>query len=90
MKNRQIPSKITVASTYGILLQRRVEDWPAAEKLNPIPLHGLLEIDPAGLPGMTEREFWDEVDKAATKILGAPVHTVQDDVYYRVEIKEGK
>ena len=33
---------------------------------------------------------WDEVDKAATKILGAPVHTVQDDVYYRVEIKEGK
>jgi hypothetical protein len=39
---------------------------------------------------MSEREFWDEVDKAATKILGAPVHTVQDDVYYRVEIKEGK
>jgi hypothetical protein len=90
MMKIQVPSKLTVASTYGILLQRRVEDWPASENLNPVTLHGLLEIDPKGLPGLSEREFWDEVDKSASKILGVPVHTTQEDVYYHVEIKEPK
>lgn len=84
----QIPSKLTVATTYGILLQPKADGWDAGRALNPITLHGLLEIEPEGLPSIEEREFWDSVDKAATRMLGAPVRTVKDDVYYRVEIKE--
>jgi len=84
----QVPSKLTVATTYGILLQPKAVGWDASSAINPIPLHGLLEIEPEGLPGIEEREFWDNVDKAASRMLGAPVRTVRDDVYYRVEINE--